>query len=263
MVGAEGIMTTDTYQGHLPVRGERHAHGGGEGLGDDRAQHGHHAGLRLHRRGVGRRRAGPGAAQGRGPDVQPALRGHRHQHLGHVRPHGQRPGRAPWARTRSGEALLEAFTRMTEMLARDGEGATVMLRVTVTGAADAGEARTVAKSLVNSPLVKTMVFGGDPERGADPDGGGEVLRVPGGPGPHRREDLRRGRPGGRAQGRVRRGRAADAPAHRPRGRGGLLGMGEGQARAWGCDLTHGYVDENACLLLELTPACREGEPTRG
>ena len=49
---------------------------------------------------------------------------------------------------------------MTELLARDGEGATTLVRVTVTGAADVADARRVAKSLVNSPLVKTMIFGG-------------------------------------------------------------------------------------------------------
>ncbi|HZD03835.1 MAG TPA: bifunctional ornithine acetyltransferase/N-acetylglutamate synthase, partial [Longimicrobiales bacterium] len=65
----------------------------------------------------------------------------------------------------SGEAFRDALERvcevMTEMLARDGEGATRLLRVRVVGAADDGEARMVARSLVNSPLVKTMVHGGD------------------------------------------------------------------------------------------------------
>ena len=143
------------------------------------------------------------------------------------------------------KALLEAFTRMTEMLARDGEGATVMVRVTVTGAADTDEARTVAKSLVNSPLVKTMVFGGDPNVGrilmavgkcfacrveADHIGaricGVEVLA--GG----RRLDFDEGAVRG-----LLRQDPVDIEVS--------LGVGEGRARAWGCDLTHGYVDENA------------------
>ena len=51
------------------------------------------------------------------------------------------------------EALVLGCVRMTEMLARDGEGAEHLLRVTVSGAADDDEARRVAKSIVNSPLV--------------------------------------------------------------------------------------------------------------
>ena len=66
----------------------------------------------------------------------------------------------PVARTVFEGALRAALTRMAEILARDGEGASRLLRVTVRGAAERGEARRIAKSLVNSPLVKTMVFGG-------------------------------------------------------------------------------------------------------
>jgi glutamate N-acetyltransferase/amino-acid N-acetyltransferase len=62
-------------------------------------------------------------------------------------------------------ALREGCVRMTEMLARDGEGATRLLRVTVRGARDERESRVVAKSLVNSPLIKTMVHGADPNVG--------------------------------------------------------------------------------------------------
>ena len=54
---------------------------------------------------------------------------------------------------------------MAEMLARDGEGATHLIRATVRGAAKESDARRVAKSLVNSPLVKTMVHGADPNVG--------------------------------------------------------------------------------------------------
>jgi glutamate N-acetyltransferase / amino-acid N-acetyltransferase len=54
---------------------------------------------------------------------------------------------------------------MTEMLARDGEGATKLLRATVRGARDVADARRVAKSLVNSPLIKTMAYGADPNVG--------------------------------------------------------------------------------------------------
>jgi len=62
-------------------------------------------------------------------------------------------------------ALLAGCIRMTEILARDGEGATRLLRVIVRGAANEVEARRVAKTVVNSPLIKTMVNGADPNVG--------------------------------------------------------------------------------------------------
>ena len=63
------------------------------------------------------------------------------------------------------EALVAGCIRMTEMLARDGEGATRLVRAVVRRAKTAADARRVAKSLVNSPLIKTMVNGADPNVG--------------------------------------------------------------------------------------------------
>lgn len=63
------------------------------------------------------------------------------------------------------QALLAGCIRMTETLARDGEGATRLLRVTVRGARDDAGARRIAKTIVNSPLIKTMVNGADPNVG--------------------------------------------------------------------------------------------------
>ncbi|HSM59641.1 MAG TPA: bifunctional glutamate N-acetyltransferase/amino-acid acetyltransferase ArgJ [Longimicrobiales bacterium] len=142
-------------------------------------------------------------------------------------------------------ALTEAFTEMTERLARDGEGASAMIRVTITGAADRGEARTVAKSLVNSPLVKTMVFGGDPNVGRILMAVGKCFdcRVE----PERIaaricgvDVLAGGVRTGFDEAAVRAllgGDPVDLEVD--------LGVGAGRARAWGCDLTHGYIDENA------------------
>ncbi|MBI4521655.1 MAG: bifunctional glutamate N-acetyltransferase/amino-acid acetyltransferase ArgJ, partial [Gemmatimonadetes bacterium] len=62
-------------------------------------------------------------------------------------------------------ALNALCVRVTEILARDGEGATKLLKARVTGAKNSEEARTVARSIINSPLVKTMVHGGDPNIG--------------------------------------------------------------------------------------------------
>ena len=61
MVGAEGIMTTDTYAKALSVSvpGQCDDHLGREGLGDDRAEHGDDARLHLHRRGRRRGDARP------------------------------------------------------------------------------------------------------------------------------------------------------------------------------------------------------------
>ncbi|MCK7622804.1 bifunctional glutamate N-acetyltransferase/amino-acid acetyltransferase ArgJ [Streptomyces sp. RS10V-4] len=62
-------------------------------------------------------------------------------------------------------ALADLCLDLTRQLAGDGEGATKLLRVTVGGARDAAQARRIAKSVVNSPLVKTAVHGADPNWG--------------------------------------------------------------------------------------------------
>ena len=62
-------------------------------------------------------------------------------------------------------ALREVCLDLTLQLARDGEGATKLLTVTVRSARDEGQARRVAKAIVNSPLVKTAVHGADPNWG--------------------------------------------------------------------------------------------------
>ncbi len=64
-----------------------------------------------------------------------------------------------------GSALWEVCLDLTLQLARDGEGATRLITVTVTGARDRDQARRVAKAIVNSPLVKTAVHGADPNWG--------------------------------------------------------------------------------------------------
>src|SRR5690606_31375665 len=67
------------------------------------------------------------------------------------------------------DELREAFAAicldLTRQLARDGEGATKLLTVEVTGARDRAQAKRVAKAILNSPLVKTAVHGADPNWG--------------------------------------------------------------------------------------------------
>jgi glutamate N-acetyltransferase/amino-acid N-acetyltransferase len=142
-------------------------------------------------------------------------------------------------------ALRTALTAMAETLARDGEGASRLLRVSVRGAADRGEARRIAKSLINSPLVKTMVFGGDPNVG-------RILMAVGKCFECRIEPTRLSAGiGGVAV--VRNGGRAEFEDEHVRALLGEdpvdltvdLGIGSGEARAWGCDLTPGYIAENA------------------
>jgi len=143
------------------------------------------------------------------------------------------------------DALIAGCTRMTEVLARDGEGATRMIRATIRGALDTREAKRVAKSLVNSPLVKTMVAGADPNVGRLLMAVGKcfecTIRPPA------TDAWINGHPVVAAGQRLDfedavvretlRAEVVDLEVS--------LGVGDGAARAYGCDLTAGYVEENA------------------
>ena len=142
-------------------------------------------------------------------------------------------------------ALTAGCIRMTEMLARDGEGATRLLRTTVRGALNRAEARRIAKSLVNSPLVKTMVYGADPNVGRILMAVGKCFdcTIP----QDRTDASINGYPVVRAGQRlefddavVRAALTTDTVTIEV-----TLGAGEAQATAYGCDLTKGYIDENA------------------
>jgi len=62
-------------------------------------------------------------------------------------------------------ALYDAALHLVKQIASDGEGASKLIEVRVTGARDDAQAKRVGKSVVNSPLVKTAVHGGDPNWG--------------------------------------------------------------------------------------------------
>ena len=63
------------------------------------------------------------------------------------------------------DALHEVLLSLTKQIARDGEGAEKLIEVHVDAARDEEQAVTVARSIVNSPLVKTAVHGADPNWG--------------------------------------------------------------------------------------------------
>jgi glutamate N-acetyltransferase / amino-acid N-acetyltransferase len=74
------------------------------------------------------------------------------------------------------EGLLEAvLLQLAVEVVRDGEGAKRAARVDVTGAADQAEAERVARAIANSPLVKTAVYGSDPNWGRIAQSAGAAL----------------------------------------------------------------------------------------
>ncbi len=143
------------------------------------------------------------------------------------------------------KVLTAGCVRMTEVLARDGEGAQHLVRATVRAAATEGEARRIAKSLVNSPLVKTMVHGADPNVGRILMAIGKCFECT--IRPESTDAWINGHSVVRGGLRL----AFDEPALRAAlatetiDIGVSLGVGEGVATAYGCDLTAGYIEENA------------------
>ncbi len=143
-------------------------------------------------------------------------------------------------------ALEECCRSLAEQIARDGEGATKLLQVTVTGAKKEDDAEKVARTIIGSPLVKTAVYGEDPNWGRvvaaagragvkfDPgavslwisDGSGKFPLVKSG---EIIADL-------------------DAAKNAMHGKKVIfildLAAGKAEATAWGCDLTERYVEIN-------------------
>ena len=141
-------------------------------------------------------------------------------------------------------ALTEAARGIAGMIVRDGEGATRVAEVRVEGARLESEADRIARTVAESPLVKTALCGGDPNWG-------RVLAAVGRAG----VDLDMGQvdlflgdvwvaEGGRArdydEARARQALAEDPIRIRIR-----LKEGRASGWMWTCDLSHGYVDINA------------------
>ncbi|WP_107935555.1 bifunctional glutamate N-acetyltransferase/amino-acid acetyltransferase ArgJ [Ureibacillus chungkukjangi] len=133
---------------------------------------------------------------------------------------------------------------LAKAIARDGEGATKLIEVEVSGALCDEEARKIAKTVVGSPLVKTAVFGNDANWGriiaavgysgatVDPEKisikiGNALMVQDGEPIPFSEEEL------------IEILKADEVKIYV------FLGQGEGHGLAWGCDLTYDYVKINA------------------
>ncbi len=134
---------------------------------------------------------------------------------------------------------------MAETIARDGEGATRMLRVKVRGARDDHEARFVAKAINNSPLIKTMVHGADPNVGRILMAIGKCFDctiVPQSTDAwvNGHQVVQGGRRLAFDDAVVRQALSTDTVELEV-----SLGVGQANATAFGCDLTKGYVEENA------------------
>ena len=142
-------------------------------------------------------------------------------------------------------ALLSVCRELAHLVVRDGEGASKFIAICVTGAQTDESARRVAMTIANSPLVKTAIAGGDANWG-------RVVMAVGKAGePADRDKLSIGFGGTWA---ARDGQPlADydegpVAAHLAGAEIQIdvdLGIGDGRATAWTCDLTHGYISINA------------------
>lgn len=142
-------------------------------------------------------------------------------------------------------ALEVAMRDLAHQVVRDGEGATKFVEIAVTGAKSDAEARKVGMAIANSPLVKTAFAGEDPNWG-------RIVMAVGKSGAHAERDrlsIRFGDILVAQNGFVAPGyEEAEAAAYMKRSElvvGVDLGIGEGKATVWTCDLTHRYIDINA------------------
>ena len=141
-------------------------------------------------------------------------------------------------------ALYDVALSLTKQVARDGEGAETLIEVTVDRARDGEQAKRVAKSIVNSPLVKTAVHGADPNWGrvamavgkcndADIDQERVIIRF------GRQEVYPSQVDATGLEHLSNYMKGDDVLIHVS------LNNGDASATVWGCDLTDGYVRINA------------------
>lgn len=147
--------------------------------------------------------------------------------------------------TEFANALNEVMLELAHLVVRDGEGATKFVEIAITGAASDADAKTHAMAIANSPLVKTAIAGEDPNWG-------RVVMAIGKSGAAADRDLLSIRFGDilvAEKGWVSPDYKEDDAAAYMKGQdlviGVDLGLGQGSATMWTCDLTHAYIDINA------------------
>ena len=142
------------------------------------------------------------------------------------------------------DALTQVCTHLAKAICRDAEGATKLIEVRVEGAGSDADARRAAREVARSLAVKTAIYGSDPNWG-------RIVAAVGNSGADIVEEnttlyvgdvclYRQGRPLDYDE---RAARAALAGAEVELRLD--LGLGEGAAIAWGCDITEEYVHLNS------------------
>jgi acetylglutamate kinase len=145
-------------------------------------------------------------------------------------------------------ALADLFGEMARAMAADGEGATKLLEVVVTGAPSDESARDCARSIASSPLVKAAVFGADPNWGRILSTVGARAGSQGWPiDPFRARVALQGVTVFQGGAPVDVDREALRVRMRETRVDVLVELAEGAERAvaWGCDLSYDYVKINA------------------
>ncbi|MDE2761049.1 MAG: bifunctional glutamate N-acetyltransferase/amino-acid acetyltransferase ArgJ [Paracoccaceae bacterium] len=141
--------------------------------------------------------------------------------------------------------LQSVMMSLAQQIARDGEGATKFVEISVVGAENNSDAKKVAKSIANSPLVKTAISGEDPNWG-------RVVMAVGKSGAKADRDLLAIKFGNILV--AENGQVADSYKEEL-GQDYMkrqeilitvdMGLGKGSSRFWTCDFSHGYISINA------------------
>ena len=143
------------------------------------------------------------------------------------------------------EALRDVMISLATQIVRDGEGASKFITIDVTGAVSEASARRIGLAIGNSPLVKTAIAGEDANWG-------RIVMAVGKAGEPADRDKLAIAIGGIAitEDGQRKDDYDEAPvaAHMKGDEINIhvdIGLGDGKARIWTCDLTHGYISINA------------------
>ncbi|MGV0023928.1 bifunctional ornithine acetyltransferase/N-acetylglutamate synthase [Phormidesmis priestleyi] len=152
------------------------------------------------------------------------------------------------------EAMLtEVCTYLAKAIARDGEGATCLIEVQVSGAVDDDDARQIAKTIAGSSLVKSAIFGRDPNWGRISAAAGRA----GIPFEQNELQIKLGNFLMMQNGQPQAFDRPSASNYLKQAAAGAylqedtvlisvsIGTGSGSGRAWGCDLSYDYVKINA------------------